>query len=108
MDDAELREQFRAAVRDWDAASEYIIGDPLDEIADRLVEIATARDAAKEREGHWYAGGYGRDANGLEIGYRCNCGFKAANKSTIHSHVDWKKAELRTSDLGRRKNEEIE
>ena len=54
----------------------------------------------KPEVGHWFSGGYGRDANGLYIGYKCNCGFKAENKSTIHSHVDWMKARLTNNNKG--------
>lgn len=47
--------------------------------------------------GHWYAGTYGKDTNGFEIGHRCHCGLKARDESTIQSHAAWKLAELQLS-----------
>ncbi|WP_156424554.1 hypothetical protein [Arthrobacter sp. EpRS71] len=73
---------------------EYLTNSTRRELEEYIAQQCNQARIDERNKGHWYAGGFGRDANGFEVGYKCNCGFKASNKSTIHSHVDWKKAEL--------------
>jgi len=57
------------------------------------VEAALQKATTQE---HWYAGTFGRDANGFELGHQCRCGYRSRSKSSIDGHVEWKKSELTT------------
>lgn len=73
---------------------------PTDEEVDAIMQLIEAEASRREREakttGHWYAGTYGRDANGFEIGHQCNCGYRNTNKQAVEQHAAWNLAELKS------------
>ena len=90
-DDGELRKAYRRC----DVSNNGTV-DPMneDEFVAYIHQYGNTRAVEERNTEHWYDGTFGKDANGFELGYKCSCGFKSKEKSTILSHIDWKKTAL--------------